>query len=47
MQQNRDNDSDNEMLLAYCFVVTLGHDEVPIPSALIEDIMADVELMKG
>ena len=45
VKANRD---DSELLLAYCFSITLGHDnDLPIPSALIEDIIADVELMKG
>lgn len=45
--QNRDA-PDNEVLLGYCFCISMGHDsDLPIPNALIEDIIADVELMKG
>lgn len=44
---NRDA-SDNEIFLAYCFCITMNHDsDMPIPNALIEDIIADVELVKG
>jgi len=39
---------DSEILLAYCFCISMGQDsDTPIPNALIEDLIADVELMKG
>jgi hypothetical protein len=42
------NRDDNEVFLGYCFCISMAYDtELPIPSALIEDIIADVELMKG
>lgn len=49
---NRKKDQDNKMLLAYCFTVKVfesdfGDSSAQIPNAIIEDIIADVELMKG
>jgi len=39
--------NDDSIMLAYCFVVTVSDGYEPVPGALVEDIIADVELMKG